>query len=237
MTWFRAVSPLVFGVVSTVILLIPAFLLLGITGDLTSKEFLIITALQFLLLGVGTFVFIVIASKWDKFSYDYFEVIHWKNISINHIKWIGICITGLLVTNFTFGFIFTYLNLDVAENAVLGVAESNPIYLLYLIPIMLFFVGPAEELLFRGVLQGVLRDAFNTKISIFITSLLFGFIHTSAAGGFSNEAMLYILTTFMLGIILGYIYELKESLIIPIVAHGIYNSILVIVAYYQMTAI
>lgn len=234
-TWIMALSPIAFGLLTTLILLIPIVLLFDIGETATNPiVFMILTSSEMLVLGLGTLGFIYALSKSGK--YDYFSLIHWRKLSFNQIKWIGICTFLLLAVNVIFGLVLTYLNLELAENAITQVSEISPVYLLYLIPIMLLVVGPMEELLFRGVLQGVLRKSYGLKISIIATSILFGLIHLPAVGGISQGGMLYVLTTIALSIILGYIYELKESLIIPMVAHGVYNSILVVGLYYQMTA-
>ncbi len=46
-----------------------------------------------------------------------------------------------------------------------------------MIPISFLLIGPGEELLFRGVVQGVLKRSFNSIYSILIASIIFSVAH------------------------------------------------------------
>lgn len=235
--FYNALSPIVFGLLFTLLFFIPILFLFEMLG--TSQyptEFFVSVTFESFMLGFGSFIFIYIMSKKD--SYDYFNIIHNEKKSIkNYIEWTVISLVSLLVINLLLSMFFEVLDLEIAENAILGVTDVNPVYLLYLIPVMLFLVGPMEEFIFRGIIQGVFRDAYGVNKSLIMTSVLFGLIHIPAAGGLSYQALLYVLTTFSLGLILGYIYEQQKSLIIPSLAHGMYNSILLIGLYYQVTGV
>lgn len=229
--WAQSLIPLIFGILFSTIILIPIFIIYGLDMD-NPMNLLLVSFFEPFLLGIGTLIFIYFISNSNRFNINYFNLIHTQKIPLKRMfVWIIISIVGLLAFNMILSMIFTLADLEMAENVIFQIAEENPIYILYLIPIMLLAVGPVEEFIFRGVLQGVLRDAYGINISLFVTSLIFGLIHIPAAGGLHAPALLYVITTFVLGLLLGYIYEEQKSIIIPIVAHGVYNSIL-LVGYY-----
>lgn len=235
-TIYRAITPIIFGFIFTIVpLTIYAIISVEDISNLSSELQLILTAYESFMIGFGAFIFIYLVYKSNSISYNYFEHIYLKKLPmLKYIKWITISLVLLLLINFVLSILFSVLDLNIAENAVFDIAKNNPIYLLYLIPIMLFIVGPMEEFMFRGIIQGVFRDSYGVNISLLITSGIFGLIHIPAAGGLTYSALLYVLTAFSLGLLLGYIYEMKKSLLIPIIAHGLYNSILIIGAYIQM---
>ncbi len=78
-------------------------------------------------------------------------------------------------------------------------------------------VGPvAEEILFRGFLQPVLKDIMGGTKAILLTSLLFALVHFN----------LYILLQiFILGVLLGYLYEDTGTLVAPVTVHVLHNSV------------
>lgn len=153
-------------------------------------------------------------------------VIHWgERWKQNVLYGLGLAI-GLLAIAGVLSFLISLLGIDVAMNRVISQGENNPVLFLYLIPISIFLVGPSEEFLFRGLFQGVLRDFVSTRIAVVTASILFGFAHVNALGGLSVQSLPYIFSAFSLGCILGVVYEKRESLFVPAVAHGIYNATL-----------
>lgn len=234
----KSLAPIIFALILTSIILIPAYLVIGIEQNI--YEILLLSSFELFLLGAGIVLFMyivrdlsVISSKLSKYNYDYFEIIHWKKLSYKeYFKWIFVGIILLLSANFSINMITSIIGVETSSNVLFDVADENPEYILYFIPVMLLLIGPVEELMFRGILQSVLRESYGMNIGLFIASLVFGLIHIPAAGGLSQGALVYVLVTFTLGYILGYIYEYKKSLLIPILIHGIYNAILLIGFYY-----
>jgi len=91
---------------------------------------------------------------------------------------------------------------------------------------MFCFVGIAEELLFRGLIQRDLAGAFGWKWGLFGASVLFAVMHLTWR---SVPELGFV---FLAGLILGALYLKTKSLVAPIVAHGINNVILVSVLPY-----
>ena len=83
---------------------------------------------------------------------------------------------------------------------------------------LLAAVGAAvmEELLFRGMLHNVLGRYLGTVLSAVVTSLLFALIHHVWAN---------VLSLFLLGMVLTWLYERTGRLVAPIAFHAINNVV------------
>jgi membrane protease YdiL (CAAX protease family) len=71
-----------------------------------------------------------------------------------------------------------------------------------------------EEILFRGLIYGVLRKKAGPVLSSLLVSLLFSFLHVDPVG---------LLPIFVLGILLAWLYEHTGSLIPSMVLHALWN--------------
>lgn len=121
------------------------------------------------------------------------------------------------------------LGLTTTEHSVSQSAEENPAVLLPLIPLSILVTGPAEELLFRGVIQTRLRETFTTNNAVIIASAAFSLVHVPAYA-IGSSIGLSLLTTlailFILGLLLGAAYEYTGNLFVPIIAHGVFNAVI-----------
>ncbi|MBP8244854.1 MAG: CPBP family intramembrane metalloprotease, partial [Chitinophagaceae bacterium] len=85
------------------------------------------------------------------------------------------------------------------------------------------FAAVGEELLFRGMVQRLLIKMFkNPFIGILVSAALFSAMHMQFYGFFPRLA---------LGILLGLIYWYSGSLWVAMLAHFIYDAVLIILAY------
>jgi hypothetical protein len=96
-------------------------------------------------------------------------------------------------------------------------------------------IGPAEELFFRGAVQGNLRTAFGPVAAIGLTSLLFGTVHITgflSAGVAISPAVLGSLSLNVLSaIVFGALYERSGNLTVPVIAHGLTNAVGFVVVF------
>lgn len=125
--------------------------------------------------------------------------------------------------------------LTVPDDAMLVVAQSHPWILLAFAALSLLLVGPAEELFFRGAVQGNLRTAFGPVAAIGLTSLLFGAVHVTgflSTGVALSPAVLGSLSLNVLSaVVFGALYERSGNLTVPVVVHGLTNAIGFVVVF------
>jgi len=134
-------------------------------------------------------------------------------------------------------FLADQLGLAVTEHSVSQSAEENPAILLPLIPLSVLLTGPIEELLYRGVVQTRLKEAFSTTPAVVIAAAVFTLVHVPAysLGDAGGSIITTLVILFVLGSVLGALYEHTGNLLVPAVAHGIYNAVTFGANYLEMT--
>jgi membrane protease YdiL (CAAX protease family) len=132
----------------------------------------------------------------------------------------SLAILGLL---FVASSVITALGLNSAQNQIVEVGRQNPSVFLLLIPLQFLLVGPGEELLFRGLVQGTLRESLHPARAIVLASALFASIHLFSLSG--EGKLVYIGIAFILALVLGAAYEYTDNLTVPAVIHGTYNAV------------
>jgi len=127
------------------------------------------------------------------------------------------------------------VGLAAPDDAMLVVAESSPWVLLAFAALSLVLVGPAEELFFRGAVQGNLRTAFGPVAAIGLTGLLFGAVHVTgflSAGVALSPAVVGMLSLNVLSaVVFGALYERSGNLTVPALVHGLTNAVGLVVVY------
>jgi membrane protease YdiL (CAAX protease family) len=192
-----------------------------------SIEYRIVASVfQFVGFGLGVAAYFAVTREWD--------VLHLDVPSLRDVAWIAGGLVAILVAAAVIGELIARLGVTVAQNQVIEAGRQNPEFFLYMIPVSLLLVGPFEELVFRGGVQGVLRDAWGSRAAIVIAAGLFGAIHLVALTG-AGSRVSYVVVAATLGLILGAVYERTRNLTVPAVVHGVYNSVLFVVQYASAT--
>lgn len=184
-------------------------------------------ALQF----VGFLVVGLAYLRWRGTDVDLFQI---RVPSLREIGWVVAGLVGLFVLLNIVSVIISALGVESAENAAVVQGREQPTLFLYLIGVTILFTAPAEELLFRGLVQGLFRKAYGVVPGILIASVLFGIVHFVALSG-SGSRIPYIAVAAALGVVLGAVYERTENLAVPILVHAGYNAILFYAAYLAAT--
>lgn len=114
---------------------------------------------------------------------------------------------------------------DYEQNAVkfVKMATSSPIALFLALFAVIIMAPLIEEFLFRGTLQSYLKRHLGPRSSILLTALTFALFHYAASQGLGNLSL--IVSLFILGIYLGFLYEKQGSLFAPIGLHMTFNAI------------
>lgn len=142
----------------------------------------------------------------------------------------------LLILQIGFIQLLGAFGLGIGENQVITTGENTPIFYLYMVVVSILFVGPAEELLFRGAVQGSIRRSYGPVAAVLIASVLFGLMHISGVNGTMLQRVLYAGVAAALGCVLGALYEQTGNLLVPALAHGLYNAVLFLGQYLFPTA-
>jgi len=154
--------------------------------------------------------------------------IYQKKLSFSELgfkkdKWLKYVLVGVVIG----------IPVGAAEYFVIHPAPAFPTfevkYLFRDLFYMFCFVGMAEELLFRGLVQRDLMKAFGWKQGIVLASLTFAVMHLTWR---SIPELGFV---FVVGLLLGYVYYRTKSLVGPIVIHGAGNVVLVGVMPYLMS--
>jgi membrane protease YdiL (CAAX protease family) len=106
----------------------------------------------------------------------------------------------------------------VEESNKLIIEMSSSLDGLILIVTSLALAGICEEFTFRGFLQNAISSKYSSGIALLASSLAFGFSH------FDPQAV-YMISAFLLGLVLGYVYYRWHSYTISATAHATLNLI------------
>lgn len=88
----------------------------------------------------------------------------------------------------------------------------------------IILVPVVEESISRGISYSPYRKKYGSKVAIILTSLLFASFHFEI--GF--------ISFFIIGILLGILYEKTESMVSPIVAHSVYSLLGILAMAYVL---
>ena len=154
------------------------------------------------------------------------------NVRVPGIRDLILTATGFLAlvgTLVVLSIVYYLLGIESAENVIVEMGLQHPEIFLVMIPLSILLIGPGEELLFRGVIQGLLGEQFGWMVAVTISSVIFAGAHWIGLAGGGVLAHLFVL--FALSLILGTIYEVSENLVVPALIHGMYNALLFLFAY------
>mgnify|MGYP006090379207 CR=1 FL=1 len=128
--------------------------------------------------------------------------------------------TALLLFFFILGFVTPFIK---AVNSNDNVVLLNPLNNIYYLLGGLLIAPFVEEILFRRIILSGLLTKYNYKVAIFITSLLFAFLHFTSLS--------QIFSAFMFGVFSGYLYFRTRNLLSVIFLHFFNNLIRTICNY------
>jgi hypothetical protein len=150
-------------------------------------------------------------------------------------KWIGVGLLVLFGLYLGFTFLLQALGIQGADSTIVAQGQEQPVYFLYLVPVTILLVGPTEELVFRGVVQGLFRGEYGPKVAVVASSLVFSVIHWSSFSGSGRFATLGVIL--VLGATLGLLYEKTKNVVVPAVVHGLFNAVQFVAVYASVTGL
>ncbi|WP_416838995.1 CPBP family intramembrane glutamic endopeptidase [Haloferax sp. DFSO52] len=210
------VAALILGVVLTFALFVP-LLAANISIDSTGSTFLILALIpsQLAFALVGILVAIALLGG--------------VSVSIptrGDLRWVALGLVGSFAAVGLLVAASTVVDLSPVESVVGDAAVVDPTILVALALLSIFVIAPAEELLFRGAVQGRLRKTFGPLGAIVLASAIFASLHVFNFVGGGIVILVPVTALFLVGAVFGYIYERTENLAVPIAVHGLYNATL-----------
>nr|WP_282594603.1 CPBP family intramembrane glutamic endopeptidase [Halomarina salina] len=178
----------------------------------------------------GTLLFFHLVDRWDLLR------VHRPTRRDLALVLLGFAL--LVGAFFGFDFLYSALGIDTAESSIVTSGRENPALFLYLIPLSVLVVAPGEELLYRGLVQGWLRQSFGPAVAIGVASVLFATIHVWGYAGTPLPSLVATLAIVaFLAVFLGALYEYSGNLLVPVLVHGLYNALQFLLAYWQATGV
>lgn len=218
------------NIAGAVVVLVATTILTLFGIDITSRPSIRLLLSTVLLQGVtfGGFAILYLKIRDLDFNFVPFTVPDRRDAVVTVIG--TLALLGLLFVAST---IISSLGLESAQNQIVTIGQQNPEVFLLLVPLSFLIVGPGEELLFRGLVQGTLRETLHPARAIVLASALFASIHLFSLTG--EGKIVYIGIAFVLALVLGATYEYTGNLTVPAVIHGAYNAVQFAGAYITAT--
>lgn len=156
-------------------------------------------------------------------------------VSVPSTRQFGVVVAGIVgafVVQLVLDIGRSVLGVGVAPTVLTRLGQQNTSVFLFALAVQLVLVGPAEEFLYRGALQGQLRTVFGPTVSIGLPAVLFGLFHIPnyvfAGASLMSAAMWYSLFVIAAsGAVFGYLFEWTDNLVVPILSHALLNMVFI----------
>jgi len=221
-----AIAGILAGVVILFILGFTLFVLLGVSITPFNQLALSLVAIQ----GLGFPLVAVLYFRYTGRSLRSFVPVSAPSLRELGIS-IGAWLAAIVATPVVATIVIALVNEQPASNAAGETAQQNPEIIPLLIPLVFLLNAPGEELLFRGVIQGLLAERFSAWAAILLATAAFAPLHIIALIGSPTAALLTIVIISVPSLVFGWVYELTDNLIVPSLVHALFNSSLFIGIY------
>lgn len=225
---------------------------LGVAGFVVALFVFQIAFLVLTLAGVGELTFVgdlivgFIVLQGTSFPLVALAYLRVRGLPLSYLKaripglWdvAGIVVGFVLVVTLVIG-VLTVISLTdapSAERTDTDDFQENPDAILLMIPVSILLIGPAEELLFRGVIQTRLRESFGPVGAVVFANFAFAPLHVFALSGSASAVAVTIGALFVPGLVFGVAYELTDNLVVPSLIHGLYNALIFTSFYVSASA-
>lgn len=172
-------------------------------------------AFQFVGFGVAAAGYLTVTGQWD--------LVYRRRPGSRDLAWTAGGLGVLLGLYVAFNVAVSVFGIDSGSSAVVEGASGRPVLFLYYIPVTLLLVGPTEELVFRGAVQGLFRREYGAPFAVVASSAMFAAIHGTSFTG--EGAIVSLFVVLVLGGVLGVLYEKSGNLFVPVAVHGLYNTV------------
>lgn len=145
------------------------------------------------------------------------------------LLWIGGGFALAFVFYFGFNLLVFALELPTAESDVLLIIGEDVGMIVAMIVIVFLFNAPAEEFVFRNIIQKRLYLAFSERVAVVVASVIFAVIHVPVYLILSpGPVATAVVIVFLFGgsLIFGFVYARTHNLIVPIGVHATLNALM-----------
>lgn len=147
----------------------------------------------------------------------YRDILKFQKLTIRHIL-IGICSAIALYIIFYLGNIITGFIFPFKNSEVLSVySNRSKENLIWIGLLLLFIIGPGEEIYWRGFIQNTLSKKMGETKGYIISVLLYAGVHI-----ITGNVML-VIAALVCGIYWGWLYKKEKSLLPVIISHAIWD--------------
>lgn len=226
-----AIALTVAGVVTAEFMTIPAVLadpaLVTAPAEASRDVVLAFMVLNFLGFFVAGGAYLLYAGKgWSYLDLRLPSLREWGYVVASVLASIAILILINVVVS--------VLDLPATDNQVIQFVGDDPTMVLLLLVVVFLFNAPAEEFLFRNVIQKRLNETYGMAAAVVLASIIFTAVHFPLffTGVETIDATAVSLFGLFIGsLVFGYIYAKTENLVVPTLAHAGYNSFQFLLLY------
>ncbi|MFW6376852.1 MAG: CPBP family intramembrane glutamic endopeptidase [archaeon] len=219
------------GIVLSIVTAIPVLLFVEIEAD-GSTSLVGFTAL-FVASYVGLLLTALGFLRYAGKGLEYFDL-EWP--SRRDLKYVAAGVVAIFAVVLVLGVLYAVVGLETTPNAITEPGYENPNYLLVLVPLVIFVNAPAEELLFRNVVQKSLYGPFSRRGAVLTASAIFALVHVPA---YYHPDPVVIASSvgviFGGSVVFGWVYARTDNLVVPSLVHGLFNAIQVLLLYSFVT--
>ncbi|AGB39620.1 CPBP family intramembrane glutamic endopeptidase [Natronococcus occultus] len=223
-----AVSLSIAGLLAAEFVTIPAFLLdptlLESPGEASNASIFLLMTLNFL----GFFLVGGLYLWWTERGWEWLDL---RMPSRRGWKYVLAGVVGSIAFVMAVNVVATLFELPSSENQVMQLIGDDPNMVLLMIVIVFLFNAPAEEFLFRNVIQKRLYAAFSRMGAVIVTSVIFALVHIPAYALATDGSLaplgaigVSLAVVFGGSVIFGYLYARTDNLIVPTAAHAAFNA-------------
>lgn len=176
--------------------------------------------------GIGIVAYLYLL--WSGLGESYIDL-RTETLSRRSMGIIFVSIVCSLLLTLGFNFIVLTLSTHPAGMNTVQIDQSL-VQAVLLMLVVILFNAPAEELLFRNIIQKRFRLNSTSAIAIVLSSVIFVLLHIPAqlSAGFGIESGLSLVLLFFLSVVFGVVFRATDNLLAPILAHAAYNSIQIV---------
>ncbi len=167
-------------------------------------------------------------------GFDRAGIISYLGVRRPSLKELGLVVAGwvvILIMVLVVSAVIQFLGTETASNQSAEVAMDNPAIIPLFIVAMFLVVGPCEEILYRGVVQGRLRESLPVAPAIVIASAVFAVIHVMALTGGISGRLTTVAVLFFPSLVFGAVYEYTGNIVVPALLHALHNAVIFTILY------